>query len=487
MPALAQALSGALPEAALRQLMQALGNCQQPLTHRGAINLQPPVSTGPGGLARPGTWNPSAYSQLMPNAGQDVRVDIAGDTFNNTNNTSNYGGHQFSFPIDQSFTYNNYFGGDTFNVAGDSHFDNSTHVSLTAGDTNITQLTVKYLTVTGDGPALPAPEGPGGMPDGGGGGGIPGPQGPGGGGPFMFPMPAVTQVATYLKDVTVRGTVNVLETTGGTLKDKAVDVTSKTATKTLSVAGEIVLPTVDGVSLTAFTSSGKASVTTITGGTVSGGTASGTIAYDTFPTATCSTVSGTVSIFSGGTFSGTPSGIAVTATLGTLAGTVSVPTIASAYLDANCNIVLVTGFTYVSVNFSGAPTVTVSSQGTVSGGVTLTGSTSRALNIVTPTITVNKSASTAAATLSVGGITFAPTTGSTDVNVSLTTATAAFSLVNGSTTQAITAAGTLIVNEPDTASVRHATVDPVSGTVSKPLKLTVGKRSDFLVYLRPRI
>lgn len=41
MPAVTRALQGVLPPAALRQLTQALGNCNQTLTHRGDVLLQP--------------------------------------------------------------------------------------------------------------------------------------------------------------------------------------------------------------------------------------------------------------------------------------------------------------------------------------------------------------------------------------------------------------------------------------------------------------
>ena len=46
MPALAKALTGYLPDAAVRQLMQALGNCNQPMTSRAVQNFQPPEQIG---------------------------------------------------------------------------------------------------------------------------------------------------------------------------------------------------------------------------------------------------------------------------------------------------------------------------------------------------------------------------------------------------------------------------------------------------------
>jgi hypothetical protein len=483
MPALAQALSGALPEAALRQLMQALGNCQQPLTHRGAVNLQSPVSTGAGALARPGTWSPSAFSRLMPTAGQDVRVDIAGNTVNN--NTQNYGGHQFSFPLDQAFTYNSYFGGDTFNVAGDSRFDNSFHTNFTADNSRITNLTVENITINNPAGPTPMDPGGGGGVGGDGGGGDGGGGFGGGGGPFIFPLPAVTQVSTFLKDVTVRGTVAVNE--AGTVTNKTVDVTNKVVSTPVSVTGTVTVPTVESVSLTAFTASGTASLTTLTGGTVSGGTASGAIVYTTHPTATCGAITGSVTRPTGGTFNVTPTGIAVAATRGTLAGTVVIPMPTGGYLDANCNLVLTTTNQTYTVNMAGSPSVTISSQGNVSGSVTLTGTTTVPVTVSTPSISMTSSTASVTPTLSVAGVAFSPTTGSTNAAVTITKADATLTIKAGTTSPPFEATGSILVKEAETATLRDNAVTITSGAVTKKLNLTVGKKSDFIIYLRPRI
>jgi len=488
MPALAQALAGALPEAAIRQLMQSLGNCQQPLTHRGEVNLQPMQRTGAGGLARGGTWRASDYSDLLPNAGANVFYDIASPSVRNTVNSSNYGGHQFNFPINQGFAYNNYYGGETFNVAGNSTFESTNVYNFKADNSTINNLTVRninYITPEGTPTAGPPTEGGGsGEPGGGGGGMIPS---LGGGGPIGVPIPAANQVSTFLKDVTVRGTVNVNEAGAAVVKNTAVDVTNKLTNKTVTSKGTITLPTVDGVYLKSFTGAGTASITTLTGGTISGGAASGNISYDNYPTATLGEITGNVSIFSSGTFSGTPTGIAVAATVGTLAGTVVVPTVTGGYLDASCNLKLTYGTTTATVNFAGTPGVTISSQGSVSGNVSLTGSTTRSLTISTPSIKMNKATGTAAASLSVSGITFSPTTGSTSASISLTDATATFGLTNGSQTQDFDATGTVSVNEANTAVIREPAVTITPVPVTKKLNIIVGKRSDFIVYLRPRM
>jgi hypothetical protein len=401
MPALAQALSGALPEAALKQLMQSLGNCQQPLTHRGAINLQPPDATGVGGLATPGTWRASDYNNLFPKAGDNVYVDIAGNTYNNspTTNTNNYGGNQFSFPINQAFNYNTYYGGDTFNVGGNSTFENTTVNNLRAGDTFVDNLITNNITIIN-------PDGGGGsgggQGDGGGQGGggfvpfIPGPGGGGGG--FGIPVPAATRVSTFLKDVTVRGTVQCPTVESALVKSKAVTLTNTTATKSVTVTGSVSVPDM---------SSAKASVS--------------------LPTS--------------GSFSGSITGLKLSPGIGTLTGTVTIPVVTGGYLDASCKLQLTTSSTQYSVSFSGAPAVDITSMGSVTGPITLSGSTQTY------------------------AVSFACT---------------------GTTGVAFSGTGDVSVQEVTAAALTDDTVTLKSGTVTKTLNLTVAKRSDFIIYLRPR-
>jgi hypothetical protein len=130
MPALVKALTGVLPPAAVKQLTQALGNCNQPLTHRGDVQVTPSqlttrngLVTAPrnGGLPPSGGWSPQQYGQYMPPAGSFTPFtvyDIAG--FNNYSqwNQTNYAGNQFSFPLSQEFSLNTYLGAPTFNVYG---------------------------------------------------------------------------------------------------------------------------------------------------------------------------------------------------------------------------------------------------------------------------------------------------------------------------------------------------------------------------------
>ncbi|NBW10857.1 MAG: hypothetical protein EBR82_22795 [Caulobacteraceae bacterium] len=174
-PQIVKALSGVLPDAAVRQLMQALGNCNQPYTSRGPANFQPNEPYGNNnGVYGGGRWNPANYTNIFPQPGQGpVDVPHPGGTgypqggwTGGSATYNNYDGNTFLFPTTQTFGVNNFYGGSTFNVGGNSTFDNVT--------TN--NLTTNYITVLQGGvgggdqsPGLPgAPGGPGaGSPPGG--------------------------------------------------------------------------------------------------------------------------------------------------------------------------------------------------------------------------------------------------------------------------------------------------------------------------------
>jgi hypothetical protein len=327
MPALAQALSGALPDGAVRQLMQALGNCQQPLTHRGAVNVQPPGLPTRGGLARGGTWRPSDYKNLLPTAGSGGYVDVpgggGGSGGGDVNNSHNYDGNGFFFPTDLGFEYTDYYGGDTFNVAGNSSFDYSTHSTVNAGDVNTNSLRVNYInnTYVGD----PGQDGRDGRPGRDGGGGAFGPIvfGPGGGG-FGPQLPAATDVKTFMKSVGVTATAKIDGYTGGKLADDfKAEPQTEDKVKTFTVTGSLNAPIISSAKLENIEADGKATIPTVTGGTVSGITASGTAKYDTFPSGT----------------------------LADLSGSVTVPTVSSASMEASSS--------NVSISYDAFPTATV--------------------------------------------------------------------------------------------------------------------------------
>jgi hypothetical protein len=87
MPALTRAMSGVLPPLALKQLTQALGNCNQEVTHRGQ------VSFAPDGWQNAQNNN-GLYSDFPPTADQYNQfynnVVNEGDSyFNNVNNVNN--------------------------------------------------------------------------------------------------------------------------------------------------------------------------------------------------------------------------------------------------------------------------------------------------------------------------------------------------------------------------------------------------------------
>lgn len=229
-PLLLSALGGAMSEDSARQITQVFANCNQDLTHRGSVNLQntplyqkngvltqqsaggiPPWGLGnqagsgqtfpAGGMYggnyygvdgtsnalqsayRPGNsaWGPYANSSLNYYAGSDPFVSpspgggyTAGDWITYTGDTNT-----FDLAPRITETTNQYYGGPTFQVAGDSIFDNS--VTNNSYVTNlITQnITVEQINgnpVMGDkgDPGIAGPGGADGRP------GDPGAAGPGG-------------------------------------------------------------------------------------------------------------------------------------------------------------------------------------------------------------------------------------------------------------------------------------------------------------------
>ena len=160
MPALVKALTGVLPPAALKQLTQALGNCNQPLTHRGQVNVQAEQYAYDRGLAPQGTWNPGEYQRLLPTSTQagGLGGDIVLPGFGGSGwNSFNFGGDSFFFPTEQAFNQNMYYGGPTFNVGGNVSFDNTQTNTLTAQ-----QLITENITIV-QGPGGGCGE-PGGVP-----------------------------------------------------------------------------------------------------------------------------------------------------------------------------------------------------------------------------------------------------------------------------------------------------------------------------------
>lgn len=94
-------------------LAQAIGNCGQPLTHRGPINFAaPPIRQ-----SQPGVYTQIPWQQAnLPAAGSELSVDVAGITVG-WNNGNRYDS-QFFFPTNQWFAQNQFFGGPTVHLQG---------------------------------------------------------------------------------------------------------------------------------------------------------------------------------------------------------------------------------------------------------------------------------------------------------------------------------------------------------------------------------
>jgi hypothetical protein len=214
-PALVNALSGSLPDNAVRALMQAIGNCTQPLSHRGAVNLGPrsPGETGPGSWGG-GAWNPFDYPDLMPDSsaahGRPDMVDVPGWGSPGGWGSTNYGGDTFNFPINQNFSLNNFYGGPSVYNAGDQFTNNS----YTTNQKVTNQIDARRINVQViNGRPVRGDAGPQGVA------GVAGEAGEDGGfggvnvryavvGPYLRPQPGPDTV-TVLRDVSLGGVIDI--------------------------------------------------------------------------------------------------------------------------------------------------------------------------------------------------------------------------------------------------------------------------------------
>lgn len=118
-PAIISALEKSLSPQAIKQLTQALGNCGQPLTHRGPVNLQPGAvaEAGGPGVYNGEAWSPNDYADLLEyNPGSFY--DLA--DFNSEWNSHNYSGDNFYFPTTQNFVINNFNYGPGVRIGGET-------------------------------------------------------------------------------------------------------------------------------------------------------------------------------------------------------------------------------------------------------------------------------------------------------------------------------------------------------------------------------
>jgi hypothetical protein len=147
-PAVFKALSGVLPDAAIQALVQAVGNCNQPLAHRGPISLSPGHlrESGPGYM-QGGRWNPQDYSSLLPTQESARGVDVPGWDSPGGWGSSNYYGDTFNFPTNQEFSISQYYGGPNVYNAGDQYTDNS--YSNTVNTTNVNTKNINVTKING--------------------------------------------------------------------------------------------------------------------------------------------------------------------------------------------------------------------------------------------------------------------------------------------------------------------------------------------------
>jgi hypothetical protein len=170
MPALVQALSRVLPQQAVSQIAAALGNCNQPLTHRGGVSIQPSNQYLAGGVNYGNQWNPAEYGDIFPTVNQANNFggsnqqlqniyDLANYNYNYA--TNNYGGNSFNFPTTNEFAINEYYGGPTTYIGGNSEFVNTVTTNLTTQ--NLFTTTINGESAPGT-PGARGPAGPAGSP-----------------------------------------------------------------------------------------------------------------------------------------------------------------------------------------------------------------------------------------------------------------------------------------------------------------------------------
>lgn len=215
MPAVVKALQQVLDPTTLKAFTQALGNCNQPVTQRGPVDVQQNnfflrggEYPGQGDSFGYSTYDYSQYNPFFqniyaPNFGDfnpifpapnppisilppdlgpgDNRIDL-GDTINNNINNNLYNS-QFFFNNDQTF---NSFGGPTNNFfGGDTYIDRSYTNNSTTNVNNTTNLNVTNI----NGNPVQGPSGPPGRPGADGRDGRDGaPGAPGAIVPFPFPV-----------------------------------------------------------------------------------------------------------------------------------------------------------------------------------------------------------------------------------------------------------------------------------------------------------
>lgn len=198
MPAVVRALQKSMDPQTLKAFTQALGNCNQPLTHRGSVNTAPAYvdsrsyeypSTSYGG-----TWNTTNYiggdnffgdtynnyegdtnfvdlgdinnifndrrsyhNIFNESIAGDTFIDVAGDTINNVNNNIN--NSNFSFPTNNFFNQN--IDNRVTNVNNQTTYNNNNITNRSVTNNHIVNnISVKNI----NGKPVAGPAGPPGTP-----------------------------------------------------------------------------------------------------------------------------------------------------------------------------------------------------------------------------------------------------------------------------------------------------------------------------------
>lgn len=160
-PALTRALRNALQPGQLEQLTRSLGNCQQPLAHRGPVHIAPPASLARNnrGVYGPGTWDPAQYPGLIPSSGNAGLYDIGGMDAPVWNSGNKYAS-AFNFPTEQYFTQNQFFGGPQVYVSQGANIEYITNQNFDGDRVTVNNITVKQI----NNQSITGPAGPAGQP-----------------------------------------------------------------------------------------------------------------------------------------------------------------------------------------------------------------------------------------------------------------------------------------------------------------------------------
>ena len=248
MPSLLKALDGILPDAALKQLTQALGNCQQPITARGDVSIVPSVINNYNGVYYGDQWNPNDYPDLFPttnNIDNRTYIDVPGWNGPGQWTTNNYGGNTFTFPTTNDFNISQYYGGPTFNVGGETVLNNTYATNLTTNNINTTSITINGEPLNAQ-PPIPGPPGEPGRDGRDGVDGIdwnnwqgPGPQRPPKFKPIQIPIGASSVQLGARSPLVPRGTIVTNGKGEAKIKTRRVPQTTLTAYGTENVFPEL--------------------------------------------------------------------------------------------------------------------------------------------------------------------------------------------------------------------------------------------------------